>query len=148
MEIGSQFCEDAVENCTRVIFSDLSGDTAPDVDDNWEDMEVDDDTDRLAVENFVRVGRKMGAHGSVHEEVDGIMADVDGSKRFSRKVKDIQWHEGYYVARDNYHGKFVEGGDPSVYFNPREKLERFVTTKTDHVTVRMLNKHDKYICNS
>lgn len=120
----------------------MSGDNAvSDGEENSDEaMDVEDNTDRVALQKFVRVGRKVGKHGDVDAEVDEIMGDVDESKRFSRKVAEVQWHEGYYTARDNYHGTYVEGGDPAVYFNPREKLERFVTTKTDHVSVRILNK--------
>lgn len=97
--------------------------------------DFEDNSDRAAVEQFVRVGRQLGATADVEAEVTEIMDSVDSSKRFTRKVREIQWHEGYYSARDNYRGKYAEGGDPAVLFNPRERLERFVTTKSDEVTV-------------
>jgi hypothetical protein len=95
-----------------------------------EEPGYEDETERRDLERFLRSVHQGAEARTVDEEVQEIFETVDKVTPFRRGKAAMTWPTVYYDDKDNYHGTFAEGADPTVLFSTRSKLERFQSTRT------------------
>jgi hypothetical protein len=94
-----------------------------------EEPGYEDETERKDLERFLCSVHRGPEARTVHEEVQEIFETVDKATPFRRGKVVMTWPTSYHDDKDNYHGAFAEGADPTVLFNTRSKLQRFQSTR-------------------